>query len=159
MQPDVAQVGVRAGRCPGHDGLDVGTCRHDLACRGAKRRPEALDLLITAARKNAERGPAGVEAKLACGVGAGGSRRPVAEWMPHELRCHSVRAKKLHFEWQDNRELAHAAQPRYPVRSPRPHLRGDVVEHRNTGRGGRCRDAQMVSRVIHQDHEVVPLGR
>src|SRR5437660_789475 len=67
--------------------------------------------------------------------------------MAHERRGHSALAEEFLLKRENHGKLIDRREATDTLRSPRPHLRRDVVQHRNTGgRGGSgCNPAAPVT--------------
>ena len=75
--------------------------------------------------------------------------------MAHERRGHSALAEEFLLKRENHGKLIDRREATDTLRSPRPHLRRDVVQHRNTrGRGG-SGGTEVITRIVDENHEIV----
>ena len=152
---DCAGLGIVGARGARHHDLDVATRRGDFGRRFAKHRPVPLHFLCPAAGEQAERATRGIELEHPPRVDPRRRRRPILERMAHERRAHAALAEEFLLKRENHRELIDRREATDALRSPRPHLRRDVVQHRNTGGMGGRGGTEVISRVVDKNHEIV----
>ena len=157
VHPDRTGIGILGAGRARDDDLQIRTRRRDARRCFAKHRPVPLHFLLPASRKQSQRQAARIESEHPARLDPRRRRRPVFEGMTDERGGDAALAEELLLERQNHRELIHRRELAHALGPPRPHLRCDIVEHRNAGGGGGSGGTEVIARVIDQDDEIVAL--